>query len=83
MSGSGECVLGIDIGTTSVKVCLVDVRNREVIASQKKDTYSEVPSELGMYDKYLRFLMTLHFEWHKKLSKNLVFVMQDIAGIDL
>ena len=46
---NSECVIGIDIGTTSVKVCLVDIRTREVLASQKKDTYSEVPSELGKF----------------------------------
>ncbi|KAK7076152.1 hypothetical protein SK128_005414 [Halocaridina rubra] len=45
--GTGDCVLGIDIGTTSVKCCLVDVRTKELISSQKKDTYSDVPSELG------------------------------------
>nr|XP_053650940.1 sedoheptulokinase-like [Cherax quadricarinatus] len=44
---SNQCVLGIDIGTTSVKCCLVDVLSKEVISSQKKDTYSDVPSELG------------------------------------
>ncbi|XP_042243608.1 sedoheptulokinase-like isoform X2 [Homarus americanus] len=44
---SNQCVLGIDIGTTSVKCCLVDVVSKEVISSQKKDTYSDVPSELG------------------------------------
>ncbi|XP_068246527.1 sedoheptulokinase-like [Palaemon carinicauda] len=45
--GTGECVLGIDIGTTSVKCCLVDVNTKELISSQKKDTCSDVPSELG------------------------------------
>ena len=40
-------MLGVDLGTTSVKVCLVDVKTHQVIASQKKDTYSDVPSELG------------------------------------
>ncbi|XP_045624604.1 sedoheptulokinase isoform X2 [Procambarus clarkii] len=44
---SSQCVLGIDIGTTSVKCCLVDVMSKEVLSSQKKDTYSDVPSELG------------------------------------
>ncbi|XP_071550434.1 sedoheptulokinase-like isoform X2 [Panulirus ornatus] len=44
---SNQCVLGIDIGTTSVKCCLVDVVSKEVVSSQKKDTYSDVPSELG------------------------------------
>ncbi|CAL4062281.1 unnamed protein product, partial [Meganyctiphanes norvegica] len=45
--GDGECVLGIDIGTTSVKACLVDTLSREVVASQKKDTCSDVPSSQG------------------------------------
>ena len=49
--GTGECVLGIDIGTTSVKCCLVDVRTKELIASQKKDTCADVPSELGKCGK--------------------------------
>lgn len=31
-------VLGIDIGTTSVKVCIVDVATRNVVAIQTKDT---------------------------------------------
>lgn len=44
---SSQCVLGIDIGTTSVKCCLVDVASKEVLSSQKKDTCSNVPSELG------------------------------------
>lgn len=48
-----KCVLGVDLGTTSVKVCLVDVKTRQVIASQKKDTYSDVPSELGKYSSNL------------------------------
>ncbi|KAF2366365.1 Carbohydrate kinase FGGY N-terminal [Trinorchestia longiramus] len=41
------CVLGVDLGTTSVKACLVDVKTQQIVASQKKDTYSDVPSELG------------------------------------
>lgn len=47
---SSHCVLGIDIGTTSVKCCLVDVTSKEVLSSQKKDTRSDVPSELGNYN---------------------------------
>ncbi|KAK3891420.1 hypothetical protein Pcinc_004719 [Petrolisthes cinctipes] len=46
-SGTNPCVLGMDIGTTSVKCCLVDTITKEVISSQKKDTCSNVPSELG------------------------------------
>lgn len=40
-------VLGLDIGTTSVKVCLVDIKERKVVARQSKDTQASVPSELG------------------------------------
>lgn len=47
MPNNNHYILGIDIGTTSVKVCVVDSNSNEIIASQKKDTYSDVPSELG------------------------------------
>lgn len=40
-------VLGLDIGTTSVKVCLVDTKEKKVVARQSKDTQAGVPSELG------------------------------------
>ncbi|XP_044734649.1 sedoheptulokinase-like [Chrysoperla carnea] len=42
-----QLLLGIDIGTTSVKVCVVDSETKEVIASQQKDTQANVPSDLG------------------------------------
>lgn len=48
MAGNGKkLILGIDIGTTSVKVCIVDTKDNTVIARQAKDTQSNVPSELG------------------------------------
>ncbi|KAK5645342.1 hypothetical protein RI129_006642 [Pyrocoelia pectoralis] len=40
-------VLGIDLGTTSVKVCVVNVGTEEVIAKQSKDTQSNIPSDQG------------------------------------
>ncbi|XP_054264248.1 sedoheptulokinase-like isoform X2 [Macrosteles quadrilineatus] len=40
-------ILGLDIGTTSVKVCLVDWTEGKVVARQTKDTQANVPSELG------------------------------------
>ncbi|KAJ4439099.1 hypothetical protein ANN_15056 [Periplaneta americana] len=43
----GNFVLGIDIGTTSVKVCIVDPNNKQVICKQAKDTQANVPSEMG------------------------------------
>uniref|UniRef100_A0A1B6CE92 Carbohydrate kinase FGGY N-terminal domain-containing protein n=3 Tax=Clastoptera arizonana TaxID=38151 RepID=A0A1B6CE92_9HEMI len=47
MSVEQKLILGLDIGTTSVKVCLVDKKERKVIARQSKDTQANVPSELG------------------------------------
>ena len=47
VEGGSHNVLGIDLGTTSVKACLIDSKTSKVIAAQKKDTYSDVPSELG------------------------------------
>lgn len=42
-----KIILGLDIGTTSVKVCLVDCVEGKVVARQTKDTQANVPSELG------------------------------------
>ncbi|XP_021938891.1 sedoheptulokinase-like isoform X3 [Zootermopsis nevadensis] len=46
-AGEGNLILGIDIGTTSVKVCLVDPNNKQVLSKQTKDTQANVPSDLG------------------------------------
>ncbi|XP_063221563.1 sedoheptulokinase-like isoform X2 [Bacillus rossius redtenbacheri] len=43
----GDLVLGVDIGTTSVKVCLVDSVSRQVTHKQAKDTQANVPSDQG------------------------------------
>lgn len=40
-------ILGIDIGTTSVKVCIYCPKQKRVVAQQAKDTQANVPSELG------------------------------------
>lgn len=45
--GSKQLVLGMDIGTTSVKVCLYDTNSGELIAKQNKDTAANIPSDLG------------------------------------
>jgi ribulose kinase len=42
-------VMGIDIGTTSVKVCLVDVSTRAVVAIQSKDTQGMKRKRLIIY----------------------------------
>ncbi|XP_065347974.1 sedoheptulokinase-like isoform X2 [Cloeon dipterum] len=44
---SAEYVLGVDIGTTSVKVNLIDISTKKPIARQTKDTRADCPSELG------------------------------------
>ncbi|XP_043465417.1 sedoheptulokinase-like [Leptopilina heterotoma] len=43
-----ELVLGIDIGTTSVKVVVVSKETKEIVARQSKDTQANVPSDLGI-----------------------------------
>ncbi|XP_054724439.1 sedoheptulokinase-like [Uloborus diversus] len=42
-----QLVLGIDIGTTTVKVCLVSARDRSVLQSASRETKSSMASELG------------------------------------
>ena len=44
---SAQYVLGIDVGTTSVKVNLIDIATKKAIARQTKDTRADCPSELG------------------------------------
>ena len=41
-------VLGIDIGTTSVKVVIVCKETQQILANQSKDTQANVPSALGV-----------------------------------
>lgn len=40
-------ILGIDIGTTSVKVVLTNIKSNEVEAQHVKDTQSNIPSDTG------------------------------------
>ena len=42
-----ELVLGIDVGTTSVKACILNIKENKIEALQAKDTQANVPSELG------------------------------------
>lgn len=42
-----QYTLGIDIGTTSVKVCIVNTATSEVEAQHVKDTQSNIPSDTG------------------------------------
>ncbi|XP_043274267.1 sedoheptulokinase-like [Venturia canescens] len=41
-------VLGIDLGTTSVKVIVLSKETRHIVAKQTKDTQANVPSDLGI-----------------------------------
>ncbi|XP_022130093.2 sedoheptulokinase-like [Pieris rapae] len=41
-------VLGMDIGTTSVKVCVFDSDAKEIVAKQSKDTAANIPSDQGI-----------------------------------
>lgn len=47
MDSDKRIILGIDIGTTSVKVCILDRKENTIIGRQTKDTQANVPSELG------------------------------------
>ena len=40
--------LGIDLGTTSVKVVIVCKETQQILANQSKDTQANVPSDLGI-----------------------------------
>ncbi|KAF7272156.1 sedoheptulokinase-like isoform X2 [Rhynchophorus ferrugineus] len=40
-------ILGIDIGTTSVKVCIINTKDHNVEAQHGKDTQSNIPSDTG------------------------------------
>lgn len=41
-------ILGIDVGTTSVKVVIVQKETELILANQSKDTQANVPSDLGI-----------------------------------
>ncbi|KAI5720408.1 hypothetical protein M8J77_006156 [Diaphorina citri] len=62
---SSQVVLGIDIGTTSVKVCLIDANTREELSSESKDTQANIPSahdsNPGAHEQNVRKIVsTLH-----------------------
>ncbi|KAL0821937.1 hypothetical protein ABMA28_005328 [Loxostege sticticalis] len=43
-----QYILGMDIGTTSVKVCVYDPATKELVAKQNKDTAANIPSDQGI-----------------------------------
>ncbi|XP_026756215.2 sedoheptulokinase-like [Galleria mellonella] len=43
-----QFILGMDIGTTSVKVCVYDPGTKELVAKQTKDTAANIPSDQGI-----------------------------------
>ncbi|RDD42892.1 Sedoheptulokinase [Trichoplax sp. H2] len=45
MEAIQDIILGIDLGTTSVKVCLLNEENRKVIYSTTAETNADVPSD--------------------------------------
>lgn len=45
--GDKNLILGIDLGTTSVKVVVLNCTTNEIIAKHSKDTQSNVPSDQG------------------------------------
>ena len=49
-SSSSQFVLGIDVGTTSVKVCLVDTQSKEISQKFVKDTLAAMPKDVPQAD---------------------------------
>ena len=47
---TSQFVLGIDVGTTSVKVCLVDTQSKEVSHKFVKDTLAAMPKDVPQAD---------------------------------
>ncbi|CAG4960082.1 unnamed protein product [Parnassius apollo] len=43
-----QYILGMDIGTTSVKVCVYDPQTKEIVAKQSKETAANIPSDQGI-----------------------------------
>ena len=50
VSKASHFVLGIDVGTTSVKVCLVDIDSKEVSHKFVKDTLAAMPKDVPQAD---------------------------------
>ncbi|XP_046423723.1 sedoheptulokinase-like isoform X1 [Neodiprion pinetum] len=48
MAHSQKLALGIDLGTTSVKVVVVSTETKQIVSKQSKDTQANVPSDLGV-----------------------------------
>jgi hypothetical protein len=73
----GQYVLGVDIGTTSVKVNLIDIATRKAVARQTKDTRADVPSELGAAggNKQARNINKINFLFAFALNYFLEFIL--------
>lgn len=55
-------ILGIDMGTTSIKACLLDADNK-MVAEVSKVTYADMPSDfagLGSLQNVPRIISVLH-----------------------
>ena len=52
---NGRFVLGIDVGTTSVKVCLVNIDTREVSHKFVKDTLASAAKDLPNADLQVQY----------------------------
>lgn len=44
----GKLSLGIDLGTTSVKTCLINISNGKILHSTSRPTHADVPSSEGV-----------------------------------
>ena len=62
---NGRFVLGIDVGTTSVKVCLVNVDTGEVSHKFVKDTLATAAKDLPNADLQVQSKFSFNPNWHE------------------
>lgn len=81
---STQVILGVDIGTTSVKVCLIDAHSREELASESKDTQSNIPATgapHGVHEQNVRKIVSTLHNCILRLPKDLLKHVKHIGKI--
>ncbi|XP_030754440.1 sedoheptulokinase-like isoform X2 [Sitophilus oryzae] len=75
-------ILGIDIGTTSVKVCIINTKDHNVEAQHGKDTQSNIPSDTG-FGGNKQDVSTIISAVNLCVSKLPKQLLQKVSGIGL
>ena len=66
-------ILGIDVGTTSVKICLVDINSKEVLQKFVKDTLGNMPKDVPQADLQVRKFSILSTYLHGRENFEIIF----------